>query len=43
MKLPKELIKQLINHVGCGDLDNYGKCDECATIRQLLRQLADED
>lgn len=29
----------LIQHVGCGDLDNMGKCPTCDAIRAMLRRM----
>lgn len=29
-------IRDLIKHVGCGDLDNFGECDRCDEIREIL-------
>ena len=39
MKLDRDLLKKLLDHVGCGDLDNFGMCEDCSKIREILRGL----
>lgn len=33
--------ESLVIHVGCGSLDNYGKCPKCDEIRRILEGVDD--
>jgi hypothetical protein len=35
------IARDLVRHVGCGDLDNQGQCLQCDAIRSLLGKLSD--
>lgn len=34
--------EELIGHVGCGSLDNYGMCKKCDAIRDILQRMIDK-
>lgn len=40
LALTKQEILNLVNHVGCGDLDSMIGCERCAAIRECLYKLA---